>query len=86
VSKNALRYDAKETRFAVDLPTLVTANRALATELLTLQGEGSYQKADALLKQYGAETAELKAVLAKLSSVPVDIKPEHTVLQKMNSW
>src|SRR5262245_15073202 len=86
VEKNALRYDAQATRFTVDMPTLVTANRALATELLTLQGEGSYEKAGAVLKKYGTEGPELKAVLAKLSSVPVDIKPEHTVLRKMNAW
>jgi hypothetical protein len=68
------------------MASLVTANRALAAELLTLQAEGSYQKANDLLQRYSAESAELKAVLAKLSSVPVDIKPQHTVLQKMKSW
>ena len=86
VQNGALLYDASASRYNVDMAKLVTANRALATELLTVQGEGSYQKASDLLKRYGTESAELKGVLAKLSSVPVDVKPEHTVLQKMKSW
>jgi hypothetical protein len=86
VQNGALRYNAQSARYDVDMASLVTANRALAAELLTLQAEGSYQKANDLLQRYSAESAELKAVLAKLSSVPVDIKPQHTVLQKMKSW
>jgi hypothetical protein len=86
LAQNALRYDAASGRFAVDLPTLVTANRALATELLTLQAEGSYQKADDLLKRYGSEGAQLNSVLARLASVPVDVKPKHAVLEKMEHW
>jgi hypothetical protein len=86
VQNGALRYDAQTSRYSVDMAKLVTANRALATEILTLQAEGSYQKANDLLTRYGTESAELKAVLGKLSTVPVDVKPVHTVLQKMKSW
>ena len=86
VQNGALRYDAQAGRYDVDLTKLVTANRALATELLTLQAEGSYQKASDLLKRFGTESTDLKAVLARLASVPVDVNPEHTVLQKMKGW
>ena len=86
VQNGALRYDAAASRYDVDRAKLVTANRALAAEILTVQGEGSYQKANDLLTRYGTVSPELKAVLAKLSTVPVDVKPEHTVLQKMKSW
>jgi len=82
--RNALRVDG--SRFAVDYAAIVEANRALATELLTLQAEGSYEGARALLARYGNERPELKAALQKLSSVPVDIRPEHTVLEKMKRW
>ena len=84
--KGALRYDEKTGRFSADLNALIAANRELAREILTLQGEGSYNKAKDLLSRYGNERPELKAALQKLGTVPVDIRPQHTVLQKMRNW
>lgn len=84
--KGALRYDAATGRFSADFDALVKANRELATEILTIQGEGSYAKAADLLRRYGNEPAELKSALAKLSEVPVDIKPQHPVLERMAGW
>jgi hypothetical protein len=84
--KGALRYDERSGRFSGDLPAIVEANRELARELLTLQAEGSYAKANDLLTRYGNERPELKAALQKLRPVPVDVKPQHTVLQKMRNW
>ncbi len=84
--KGALRYDEQTGRFSGDLAAIVDVNRQLARELLTLQAEGSYAKAKDLLTRYGSERPELTAALQKLRTVPVDIKPQHTVLQKMRTW
>jgi hypothetical protein len=84
--KNALRYDQRTGQFTADLPAVVEANRQLAAELLTLQAQGSYDAAKSLLTRYGQERPELAAALKKLGTVPVDIRPEHTVLEKMKSW
>jgi len=84
--KGALNYDAATGRFSTDFDALVRANRDLAREILTIQGEGSYQKAADLLRRYGNEPAELKQALAKLSDVPVDIKPQHPVLERISAW
>ena len=84
--KGALRYDEKTGRFSADLNAVIVANRELAREILTLQAEGSYNKAKDLLNRYGNERPELKAALQKLGTVPVDIRPQHTVLQKMRTW
>ncbi|MEX2283477.1 MAG: peptidase [Gemmatimonadota bacterium] len=84
--KGALRYDEKSGRFSGDLAAIVDVNRQLARELLTLQAEGSYAKAQDLLTRYGNERPELKAALQKLRAVPVDVKPQHTILQKMQNW
>jgi hypothetical protein len=84
--KGALRYDERSGRFSGDLAAIVDANRQLARELLTLQAEGSYTKAKDLLTRYGTERPELKAALVKLNTVPVDVRPQYTVLQKMKSW
>jgi hypothetical protein len=84
--KNVLRYDEQSRRFTADLAALVEANRQLATELLTLQALGSYERAQNLLNRYGQERPELKAALQELGSVPVDIRPQHMVLEKMKAW
>ena len=47
----------------------------LTHDLLMLQAEGSYEKAQAMVDQYGAVTPELAAALAGLSDIPVDIDP-----------
>ena len=48
---------------------------SLATELLTIEATGDYDRANALLEKYGVETAEMKSVNAKLKDIPVDITP-----------
>jgi hypothetical protein len=84
--KGVLRYDQQSGRFIADYAALVAANRELAQQLLTLQAEGSYTKANELLTRYAAEGPELQAALAKLRTVPVDIRPQHAVLEKMKRW
>ena len=84
--KNVLRFDQASGRFSADYAALVQANRQLATEILTVQAEGSYDKAKALLDRYGSNRPELAAALTKLKTVPVDIRPRHAILDKMRNW
>ena len=60
--------------------------RSLATELLTLQAKGDYARAGELLERYGTMRPEMQAALDRLGSVPVDIRPSYTVLEKMKNW
>ena len=62
-------------RFTVDFPKMRDAIRDLATELLTIEATGDFNRANALLGKYGRETDEMRAVDAKLSDIPVDIWP-----------
>ena len=62
-------------KFTVDFAKMRDAVRDLATELLTIEATGDFNRANALLAKYGVETAEMKAVDAKLSDIPVDIWP-----------
>jgi hypothetical protein len=62
-------------RFTVDFPKMRDAIRDLATELLTIEATGDFNRANALLEKYGRETDEMRAVDAKLSDIPVDIWP-----------
>ena len=62
-------------RYRVDFDTMRTAVRDLATELLTIEATGNYERAKSLLEHYGKETAEMKSVNARLADIPVDITP-----------
>ena len=61
--------------FSVDTAKIRDAVNALTREIMTLQAEGSYAKARQMLDTLGVLRPEAKAVLDKLTSVPVDIEP-----------
>jgi hypothetical protein len=87
MEKGALRYDNTTHRFSGDLEAIKRFNRELATEILTLQAVGNYERAQQFIARYGSEVRpELRTAIARLNQVPVDIKPEHTVFDKMKSW
>ena len=62
-------------KFTVDFAKMRDAIRSLATELLTIEATGDFNRANALLNKYGVETAEMRAVDAALKDIPVDIWP-----------
>jgi hypothetical protein len=64
--------------FTVDESKIADAVTALAREILTLQAEGSYEKAKALIEKLGVVRPPVQKVLDRLVSVPVDIEPRFT--------
>jgi hypothetical protein len=85
--KGALKYDNTTARFSADLDAIVRYNRELATEILTIQATGDYERAGRFLEQYGSEVRpEMRTAVARLSGVPVDVLPQHAVFDKMKSW
>ncbi len=61
--------------FTVDTSKIRDGVTALTREIMTLQAEGSYAKAKQMLETLGVLRPQAKAVLDKLTSVPVDIEP-----------
>src|SRR5687767_391589 len=61
--------------FSVDTGKIKDAVFGLTREIMTLQAEGSYAKAKQLIDTLGVLRPPTKAVLDKLTSVPVDIEP-----------
>jgi hypothetical protein len=61
--------------FALDAAAIRDGVVGLTRALMTLQAEGSYQKARALLDSLGVVRPETKRVLDRLTDVPVDIAP-----------
>ena len=57
---------------------IVDAVTALTREIMTLQAEGSYAKAKAMIDQLGVMRPEVQKVLDRLTAVPVDIEPRFT--------
>src|SRR5205807_895129 len=73
--EGAIRYDEKTGRFSVDQAKFKAAVRKLTHELLTIEAEGSYDKARAILVKYAVIRPPMKSALDKLNNVPVDIEP-----------
>src|SRR5437763_6521700 len=73
--EGAVRYDEKTGRFSVDQGKFKEGVRKLTHELLTIEAEGSYDKARAILVKYAVIRLPMKNALDKLQDVPVDIEP-----------
>jgi hypothetical protein len=65
-------------RFTVDEIKMTAAITALTRDIMTLQAEGSYQKAKALIETLGVVRPQVQQVLDRLTGVPVDIEPKFT--------
>jgi Peptidase family M49 len=73
--EGAIKFDERAGRFSVDELKIKDAVRKLTTELLTIEAEGSYEKASAILDKYAVIRPPMKGAFAKLQDVPVDIEP-----------
>jgi hypothetical protein len=69
--------------FAVDHTKVKDGVRDLTSTLMTIQAEGSYEKAKALGDRLGVVRPAVKQALDKLASVPVDIEPRFTTAAEL---
>lgn len=73
--EGAIKFNERTGRFSVDETKIRGAVNKLANELLTIEAEGSYEKATAILDKYANIRPPMKGALDKLRNVPVDIEP-----------
>ncbi len=73
--EGAVRFDERTRKFSIDNAKIKDVVRKLTHELLTLEAEGSYDKAKAILDKYSLIRPAMKGALDRLSNVPVDIEP-----------
>jgi hypothetical protein len=71
----ALQYNASTGTFKVNVSAMKDASQKLTGEIMTIQAEGSYEKAKALFDKYVVIRPEMKTVLDKLTGIPTDIAP-----------
>jgi len=71
-----------EGHLSVNFDRVKDAVRKLTTEILTMQAEGSYEKAKALLDRYGVIRPAMQKALDRMGDVPVDIEPIFPLAKK----
>jgi len=77
VDQGAIRFEPRTGTFAVVPGKIKDGVRKLTGEILTLQAEGSYSKAKAMLEKYGVVRPDMQRALDRLKGVPVDIEPNY---------
>jgi hypothetical protein len=73
--EGAIKFDERTGKFSIDNGKIGEAVRKLTHDLLTLEAEGSYEKAKAILDKYSLIRPPMKGALDRLTGVPVDIEP-----------
>jgi len=62
-------------KYTIDVAKFRDAVQSLATELLTIEATGDFNRANTLLTNYGKSTPEMEKVIGGLKDIPVDITP-----------
>jgi Peptidase family M49 len=75
IDEDAFRYNERTGAFSVNPAKIKEAVRKLAGEIMTIQAEGSYDKAKAMLDKYGVIRPPMQKALDRMKNVPVDIEP-----------
>jgi len=73
--EGAIKFDDKSGTFSIDHAKVKEAVRKLTHDLLTIEAEGSYDKAKNILDTYAVIRPPMRAALDRLKDVPVDIEP-----------
>jgi hypothetical protein len=84
LDKGAFRVNTDGT-FTVDASKIRQAVADLTREIMTLQAEGSYAKAQAMIDKLGVIRPEVKRVLDRAADIPIDIAPRFTTAEQLLS-
>jgi hypothetical protein len=75
MDEDAFQYNERTGLFSVNPAKIKEGVRKLTSEIMTIQAEGSYDKAKALLDKYGVIRPPMQKALDRMDNVPVDIEP-----------
>jgi hypothetical protein len=82
LDKAAFRVNTDGT-FTVDAAKIRQAVADLTREIMTLQAEGSYAKAKAMIDKLGVIRPEVQRVLDRAADIPIDIEPRFTTAEAL---
>jgi hypothetical protein len=74
---------AADGTFAVNPEKIKAGVEGLTREIMTLQAEGSYEKAKGLTARLGVVRPEVQRALDKMSDIPIDIEPKFTTAEQL---
>ena len=75
MDEGAIRYNESSKTFSINSEKIKEAVRKLTHDIMTVQAEGSYEKAKAMLDKYGVVRPQMQSAFERLKDVPVDIEP-----------
>ncbi len=78
-ANGAYRYEPATKKFWVNYDRLPNALRNLVSELLTIEINGDYDRAGQDVFDFGIVPGEVRAKLAEMRGLPIDILPTYTV-------
>src|SRR5829696_6721309 len=73
--EGAIKFNEAKGTFSIDHAKIKESVTRLTRELLTLEAEGSYDKAKAILDKFAVIRPPMQQALDRLKDVPVDIEP-----------
>src|SRR5215203_3480375 len=73
--EGAIKFNEGKGTFSIDHAKIKEGVTKLTRELLTLEAEGSYDKAKAILDKFAVIRPPMQQALDRLKDVPVDIEP-----------
>jgi hypothetical protein len=82
LDEGGIKMDEATGTFSIDTSKIKESVRKLTSEILTIEAEGSYEKAKALLDKYALIRPAMQKALDKLGDVPVDIEPNFVLAKR----
>jgi hypothetical protein len=83
--KKGIEYEQKTGKFRVNYAKISDAVKALSHDILMIQALGDYEGAKKFIEKYRFISPELQSSLARLSDIPVDIKPIYQIEKSLKS-
>ena len=71
--------EVKDGKFAINDAIFMDKVAELAKMVLTVEAEGDYAGAKAIIEKYGNETAEITQAIEKLKNIPRDLDTKYTI-------
>ena len=82
MDEGAIKANEAAGTFDIDASRIKEAVRKLTSEILTIQAQGDYGKAKAMIEKYAVIRPVMQKALDRLGNVPVDIEPKYPLAQK----
>ena len=81
MDEGAFSFSQETSTFGVEFEKINRGVSKLTREIITIQAEGRYDEAKALLEKYSTIRPQMQRILDSLSDIPVDIAPHYPLAE-----